>query len=109
MEDWGACAPATSHYTPNDPANLKIRAACEAKKPVEAAEALAHTLRAHQRTFSLITNVLAKDKEIGDRWRGFRDVADSTICPTGWSARSWIRWSRRCRRPIRACPTAITS
>ena len=43
----------------------------------EAAEALATTLRANQRTFALITNVLAKDKEIGDRWRGFQDVADS--------------------------------
>ena len=32
--------PTTSHYTPNDPANLKIRAMCEAKKPVEAAAAL---------------------------------------------------------------------
>ena len=41
MDDWSACAPTTSHYTPNDPANLKIRAACEAKKPVEAAAALA--------------------------------------------------------------------
>ena len=49
----------------------------EASVRKEAAEALAHTLRANQRTFSLITNVLAKDKEIGDRWRGFADVADS--------------------------------
>ena len=29
------------------------------------------------RTFTLITNVLAKDKEISDRWRGFADVADA--------------------------------
>lgn len=29
------------------------------------------------RTFSLITNTLAKDREISDRWRGFEDVADS--------------------------------
>ena len=49
----------------------------EASVRKEAAEALAQTLRAHQRTFSLITTVLAKDKEIGDRWRGFSDVADS--------------------------------
>lgn len=28
-------------------------------------------------TFVLITNTLAKDKEISDRWRGFDDVADS--------------------------------
>ena len=27
--------------------------------------------------FSLITNTLAKDKEISDRWRGFADVADA--------------------------------
>ena len=29
------------------------------------------------RIFTLITNTLAKDKEISDRWRGFEDVADS--------------------------------
>ena len=29
------------------------------------------------RTFALVTNTLAKDKEISDRWRGFKDVADS--------------------------------
>ena len=29
------------------------------------------------RLFTLITNTLAKDKEISDRWRGFQDVADS--------------------------------
>src|SRR5690554_1587083 len=27
--------------------------------------------------FTLITNTLAKDKEISDRWRGFEDIADS--------------------------------
>ena len=43
----------------------------------KAAEALATTFSAHLRTFTLITNVLAKDQEIGDRWRGFTDVADS--------------------------------
>ncbi len=43
----------------------------------DASQALATTLRANLRTFSLVTNVLAKDKEIGDRWRGFSDVADS--------------------------------
>jgi oligoendopeptidase F len=43
----------------------------------EASEALATTLRSNLRSFALITNVLAKDKEIGDRWRGFQDVADS--------------------------------
>ncbi len=43
----------------------------------EAAEAIGKTLKNNLRTFSLITNTLAKDKEISDRWRGFEDVADS--------------------------------
>jgi len=42
-----------------------------------AAEALAKTFKANERTFALITNTLAKDKDISDRWRGFKDVADS--------------------------------
>jgi oligoendopeptidase F len=42
-----------------------------------AALALGKTLGGELRTFTLITNVLAKDKEISDRWRGFADVADS--------------------------------
>ena len=43
----------------------------------DASEALARTFKANLRTFTLITNTLAKDKEISDRWRGFEDVADS--------------------------------
>jgi oligoendopeptidase F len=43
----------------------------------EAAEAIAKTLGENLRTFALITNTLAKDKEISDRWRGFDDIADS--------------------------------
>ena len=42
-----------------------------------AAQALAKTFKANERTFALITNTLAKDKDISDRWRGFKDVADS--------------------------------
>jgi oligoendopeptidase F len=42
-----------------------------------AADALAKTFKANERTFALVTNTLAKDKEISDRWRGFADVADS--------------------------------
>jgi oligoendopeptidase F len=42
-----------------------------------AADALAKTFKANLRTFTLITNTLAKDKEISDRWRGFEDIADS--------------------------------
>src|SRR5271156_220916 len=40
-------------------------------------QALAKTFKANERSFALITNTLAKDKEISDRWRGFEDVADS--------------------------------
>ena len=42
-----------------------------------AAEALAATFKANTRLFTHITNTLAKDKEISDRWRGFRDVAEA--------------------------------
>jgi len=42
-----------------------------------AAQAIAHTFKENLRTFALITNILAKDKEISDRWRGFADVADA--------------------------------
>ncbi|MCJ2027106.1 M3 family oligoendopeptidase [Methylobacterium sp. J-067] len=43
----------------------------------EAAGAISEVLRTNLRVFTLITNTLAKDKEISDRWRGFRDVADA--------------------------------
>ncbi|HXW29346.1 MAG TPA: M3 family oligoendopeptidase [Xanthobacteraceae bacterium] len=49
-----------------DPAEPRRRAA---------ATALAETFAANLRLFALITNTLAKDKEISDRWRGFADVA----------------------------------
>ncbi len=42
-----------------------------------AAEALAQTFKDNLSIFTLITNTLAKDKDISDRWRGFEDVADS--------------------------------
>jgi oligoendopeptidase F len=42
-----------------------------------AAEALAKTFKDNARLFTLVTNALAKDKDISDRWRGFADVADS--------------------------------
>ncbi len=40
-----------------------------------ASEALAKTFKENLRLFTLVTNTLAKDKEISDRWRGFTDVA----------------------------------
>ncbi|SHM44501.1 M3 family oligoendopeptidase [Roseibium suaedae] len=42
-----------------------------------AAKALTKTFSENLRTFTLITNTLAKDKEISDRWRKFTDIADS--------------------------------
>ena len=42
-----------------------------------AAHALARTLGANLRVFTLIMNTLAKDKDISDRWRHFADIADS--------------------------------
>src|SRR5262245_9829947 len=49
----------------------------DGKKRRAAAEALAKTFGENLRVFTLITNTLAKDKEISDRWRGFADVAAS--------------------------------
>jgi oligoendopeptidase F len=43
----------------------------------KAAKAFGAGLAANLRIFTLISNTLAKDKEISDRWRGFRDVADA--------------------------------
>lgn len=48
----------------------------EAKRKA-ASEALAATFGKNIRLFTLVTNTLAKDKEISDRWRGFEDVAQS--------------------------------
>ena len=59
--------------------------------------------------FTLITNTLAKDKEISDRWRKFADIADSRHLAN--------RVEREVvdalvaggdREPIRASRTAIT-
>lgn len=41
------------------------------------AEALAKTFGENVKLFTLITNTLAKDKEISDRWRGFKDISDA--------------------------------
>src|SRR5690606_15910823 len=55
--------------------NLLTDRAPERRKA--AAAALASTFAANINTFALITNTLAKDKEIEDRWRGFKDIADA--------------------------------
>ncbi len=48
----------------------------EAKRKA-GAMALAKTFKENLRLFTLITNTLAKDKDISDRWRGFKDIADA--------------------------------
>ncbi len=47
------------------------------RRSAKARKALAATFAANIRTFTLITNTLAKDKEISDRWHKFEDIADS--------------------------------
>ncbi len=47
------------------------------EKRKAAAQALAKTFAETVQGFALITNTLAKDKEISDRWRGFADIADA--------------------------------
>ncbi|MGL4637093.1 MAG: M3 family oligoendopeptidase [Beijerinckiaceae bacterium] len=49
----------------------------DGKQRQKGAEALAKTFGDNIRLFTLITNVLAKDKEIADRWRGFKDISES--------------------------------
>ena len=61
---------------PIEPTLNKLQDPDEAVRK-DASDALAKTFKAHLRTFTLITNTLAKDKEISDRWRGFEDVADA--------------------------------
>lgn len=48
----------------------------EAKRRA-AADALTGVFRGQLPLFTLISNVLSKDREIADRWRGFEDVADA--------------------------------
>ncbi len=59
-----------------EPLLAKLQDPDETKRET-AAKALAATLGANQRLFTLITNTLAKDKEVSDRWRKFADPADS--------------------------------
>jgi oligoendopeptidase F len=56
---------------------LNMLTHADGKKRQAAAEALAKVFKDNIRLFTLLTNTLAKDKEISDRWRGFQDVADS--------------------------------
>ncbi len=56
---------------------LNLLSSPDEKKRQAGAEALAKVFKDNVRLFTLITNTLAKDKEISDRWRGFKDVADA--------------------------------
>jgi oligoendopeptidase F len=60
---------------PLEPA-LNLMQNADAAIREKGAKALAAKFGENTRLFSLITNTLAKDKEIADRWRGFKDVAD---------------------------------
>jgi oligoendopeptidase F len=63
--------------TLNMEATLHLLSEKDEKKRETAFNALAKTLSGNVRLFTHITNVLAKDKEISDRWRGYEDIADS--------------------------------
>src|SRR3954469_9150478 len=56
---------------------LNLLVSRDEKQRQAGAEALARTLGDNIRLFTLITNTLAKDKDISDRWRSFKDVADA--------------------------------
>jgi oligoendopeptidase F len=56
---------------------LNLLLDADEEKRRKAAEALSRVFNQNVRLFTLVTNTLAKDKEISDRWRGFTDVADS--------------------------------
>ena len=73
-----------------------------------AAEALAKVFKDNARLFTLITNTLAKDKEISDRWRGFKDVADSRHLANRVEREVVEALVGACARPIRAPRIATT-
>lgn len=58
-------------------ATLNLLQDADPERRRAAALALSATFKENIRIFVLVTNTLAKDKEISDRWRGFEDIADS--------------------------------
>jgi oligoendopeptidase F len=56
---------------------LNLLTHADEKMRKAAAAALAMVFEENIRLFTLVMNTIAKDKEISDRWRGFKDVADS--------------------------------
>nr|WP_314257673.1 M3 family oligoendopeptidase [uncultured Devosia sp.] len=63
--------------TLNMESTLHLLSEKDEKKRESAFKALGKVLSENGRLFTHITNVLAKDKEISDRWRGYEDIADS--------------------------------
>ncbi len=63
--------------TLNLESTLHLLSEKDEKKRESAFKALSKTFAGNVRLFTHITNVLAKDKEISDRWRGYEDIADS--------------------------------
>jgi oligoendopeptidase F len=61
---------------PLEPTLTLLMSPQEAKRKA-AAEALAQAFKRNLRLFAHIMNTLAKDKDISDRWRGFKDIADA--------------------------------
>ena len=58
-------------------ATLNLLQDTDGEKRKKASSALSKTFAENLRLFTLITNTLAKDKEISDRWHHFDDIADS--------------------------------
>ncbi len=58
-------------------ATLNMLTSPDAGRREAASKALSVVFRDNVRLLTLITNTLAKDKEVYDRWHGFDDVADS--------------------------------
>lgn len=58
-------------------ATLNLLSNADRNKRQAATHALSKVFQSNIRLLTLITNTLAKDKEVYDRWHGFEDVADS--------------------------------
>ena len=75
----------------------------------EAAEALAHVLGGNLRLFGQITNTLAKDKEIEDKWRRFPTPMASRHLANHVEPEVVEALVKASRTPFRAFRTAITA
>ena len=82
----------------------------DAAKRTEAAVEIGRCSSANVRTFALITNTLAKDKEIEDKWRNYPRPTSSRNKSNHRRGRGRRRaGDRRQGAPIPTCRTAITS